>query len=426
MRMLFTYLERNADFHVHLIAPDVADFLYIEVPWAKNNSLASSADASNTTNSRIANEEYDPVKAYNQYKLDPRITEAWKCWLSLRGMTVKTFLRSQHSYCKLQKAIKDAEEAVVPKSASGDKIKFSNSEHTRAEQLLEELDMTRTAESGKKVGRDWAKEEIIQGRTPTKANLRFECHMLTDRFGPYSNKESTLLADIDDSILTDSICPEIADQIPEANKTIFVDNLPIDIDEDELTDLYSRCGEIESIEIFNLKPELDPGELTASALKELKKKRRMTGVKGTRYTRQRTPVYAIVTFKDEDGFKRGSIDMLRIFGMVIRRHAAKSYPARSVHKLYIENIPDGLYALDIEEKLSKLLHPDMYISLEIGQHVNSQPKNSVLSFPSYEVAHLAYEKLRIMDFGSEECTVNWMATPKDSMLHWTRKISPDP
>ena len=134
----------------------------------------------------------------------------------------------------------------------------------------------------------------------------------------------------------------------------------------------------------------------------------------------------MITFKDTEGFDRATKHMLCIFGMVIRRFAAKSFPARKIRKLYIENIPDGYFAIDIEEKLSKALHPHMYLSLEIGQHVNSQPRNLTLSFPSFEVAHYAYQNLKKLDFESEECTINWMPTPKNSMAHWTREIVPDP
>ena len=438
MRMLFHHLEQNADFHVHLIAPEIASFLYVDAPWFKNNSFTQirtdpQADDS-TTLQATGGTAYDTYKTFNETNHDPRISEAWKCWFSIRDAMVKTFLRSQRAYCELQKGIVEAENTKKKlkdkksksKSTSEDGIKFSNNEHGGAEELFEELDMMRTTESGKKVGRDYSKEEIERGRNPRNANLRFECHMLNDKFGPYSTPESSILADIDGSPDNNTICPEIANQLPETNRTIFVDNLPIDISEEELDDLYSRCGDIKSIKIFNLRPELDPGELKPSALKALKKKRRMTGMKGVKYSRQRTPIYAVITFHDEDSFDKASNDMLRIFGMVIRRHAARSNPARSLFKLYIENIPDGLYAIDVEEKLSKVLYPNVYVSLEIGQHVNSQPSNLVLTFPSYEVAHYAYGQLQTVDFGSDECTFNWMATPKDSMAHWTRKISPDP
>lgn len=420
MRMLFTHLENNADFHVHLIAPEVAAFLYVEVPWIKDNLFTSSAKYISSHNQDGLD---DPFKTFQN---DPRLADTWKCWLSMRDALVKNFIRSQHAYCVLQETIKEYEEQKDNEEDKS-KIKFSNSEHSKAEELLEELNMMRIRENGEKVGRDFAQEKIVNGRYPTKATLRFECHMLNGKFGPYGDQKSSILADLDDSnTMLSEICPEIANQLPAATRTIFVDNLPINIDKEELDDLYSRCGGIESIEIFNLHPELDPGELGAEALKKLRKQRRMTGIKNVKYSRERTPIYAMITFKDTDGFERATNDMLRIFGMVIRRLAAKSFPARNLHKIYIENVHNGYFAIDVEQKLSKALHPHMYLSLEIGQHVNSQPRNLTLSFPSFEAAHYAYQHLKTLNFESEECTINWMPTPKNSMAYWTREIVPDP
>ena len=391
-RVLFQQLENNADLHVHLIAPEVAAFFYVEVPWIKENQFTSSAKSISSQSKAGLD---DPFETFHN---DPRLADAWKCWLSLRDALVEKFVWSQHAYCKLQEAIEESEKQAIEqndKEALKSGIKFSNSEHSKAEELLEELDMMRVRENGEKVGRDFAKEKIVTGRYPTKATLRFECHMLNDRFGPYGDQKSSILADLGDSnTLVNEICPEISNQLHTATRTIFVENLPINIDEEELNDLYSRCGELESIKIFNLRPDLDPGELRGEALKKKKKQRRMTGIKNVKYSRERTPIYAMITFKDTDGFDRATNHMLRIFGMVIRRLAAKSLPARKIYKLYIENIPDGYFAIDIEEKLSKALYPNMYLSLEIGQHVNSQPKNLTLSFPSFEVAHYAYQNLQ--------------------------------
>jgi hypothetical protein len=426
MKMLYHHLERNANFHVHLIAPEVADFLYVDVPWLKHGVQNDATDISSSTTKRDG--LLDPYKTFQN---DPRLAEHWKSWFSLRDELVKTLMQSQHAYCDLQAAINkldtvtnESTKLKVKTSMSG--IKFTNTEHVRAEQLLDELDMLRTRANGEKVGRDWAHEEVFQGRTPTKANLKFECHMLNDRFGPYANEESTFMVDLNETKNNSfEVSPEIATQLPATNKTILVDNLPIDINEEELEELYSRCGNIKSINIFNLRPDLDPGELTDAALRTMLKKSRMKGGKNVKYNRKRTPVYAIITYEDESGCKRALNDMLRIFGMIIRRHASKSYPARTLNKLHIENIPDGIFAIDIEEKLSKLLHPDMYLSLDIGQHVNSQASSLTLSFPSYEVACCAYEQLKNLEFGSDEGTIHWLSTPDDSLKYWKREMLPE-
>ena len=164
---------------------------------------------------------------------DPSIEEVWRCWLSKRDSIAKSLVKvqAQRSYYQHQKSIKGVEKVARHKKRKSEisGIKFSNIEHSGAEALLEELEMMRTAENGKMVGRDWKKEKIIQGRVPTKAPLRFECHMLNDRLGRYSSQKSSFLADTDNSSLISLICPDIENQLPKTNTTIFVDNLPIDI-----------------------------------------------------------------------------------------------------------------------------------------------------------------------------------------------------
>jgi len=435
MKMLIPNLERCADYHVHLIAPDVANFFYLDVPWFKHDS------DSKLPHTFPADIKLKTNQAYESYRQlgsgDPRLGESWKCWISLRDALVKSFLRSQHVYSNLQKAIMENQEYKSEeklKSLPDDKqlekimVKFSSSEYDRAEELLEELDTLRTRPgSGEKVGIDWATENIAQGRNPKKVHLRFQCFMLNDKFGPYSNGESAFLADMNDYHLESAICPDIVNNLPKANKIIFVDNLPIDISEEELKYLYSRCGAIKSIDIFNLRPELDPGEWGSKAKAERRKQMRMSGMKRANNTdRRRSPVYAMIKFEDEGGHKCATNDTLRIFGMVIRMHPAKSYPARNLNQLHIENIPDGLYAIDVETKLSKILHPNMYVSLQVGQHINSQPRRCTINFPTFETAYHAYQELQTVDFGCDECKLNWMQTPNDSMEYWTRNIIPDP
>lgn len=203
--------------------------------------------------------------------------------------------------------------------------------------------------------------------------------------------------------------------------------MPIDVTHDELRYLYSRCGPIALIDIFNLRPDLDPGELSKGEKNKLMKRDRKSGLKNAgQYRIKRTPIYARIQFKDEDGYKIATIDMLRIFGMVVRRHAVKTIPARNIQCIYIEDIPPGYFAIDLEEKLSKILNPHMYISLKLGQHVNSQPKSCQIMFPTYEVAHFAFEKLKGIHFGKEKCNIHFMKTPENANEYWTRDLVSEP
>ena len=424
MKMLFPNLKRRADFHVHLIATELAEFFYVDVP----ERIRNEGSTANPLDDLLI-----PIG-----RSDKRINEAWNDWNSMRDELVTTFLSSQRMYCKLHSASKKKEKegpqeskASEPKEDEVNKVmvQYSNGEHKRAEELIEELNRLRTTADGELVGRSPVEGLGLAGRAPKGANLRFECLMLNDKFGPYCNAETALLADLNDPHLNSlgEISPDIIDHLPVTNRTIFIDNLPIDVTREELEYLYSRCGAIESIEIFNLMPELDPGELTKKSMMAQRKQNRMSGSKGATQAKDvRTPVYGMIKFEDEDGYARASLDMLRIFGMVIRRHAVKTQPARNIHTLYIENIPKGFFAMDLEEKLSKILNPDMYISLELGQHVNAQPKSCEITFPTFEVSHLAYQQLQKVHFGDDKCTIHWMKTPDNATAYWTRHMNPEP
>jgi len=426
MKMLFTNLKRRVGFHVHFIATELAEFFYVELPEQMQGE-GSSID--------LYEMPLEPMG-----KSDARINESWENWNSLRDDLVDTFLSSQHMYVRLQSAIKKGDsdqkekksktKAVEVEEEEVEKImvKYSNDAHERtAEELVEELDRLRTNADGEMVGRSPATMQR-PGRAPKGANLQFECLMLHDKFGPYSNADTAFLADLEGRhhSMFGEISPDIVDHLPDTNRSIFVDNLPIDITREELEYLYSRCGSVESIEVFNLRPDLDPGELTKNAMRRRRKRNRMSGKKGaTQIRNERSPVYAVIKFEDIDGYNSAAIDMLRIFGMVIRRQAVKSHPARNMHKLFIEDIPEGLIAMDLEEKLSKALHPDMYISLKLSQHANAQPKSCEITFPTFEVSHHAYHQLKQLDFGDQKLNLHWMKTPANAVAYWTREQLPN-
>ena len=431
MKMLLVNLKKKTGFHVHLVAMELANFLYVDLP------LQAVSDALIVD----AVDDMDELPSVPLGRSDVRVNESWNDWNSLRDDLVDVFLSSQHMHVKLQSAVKKSEIKTLEKkqkkeiAKSGLKedelektmIKYSNDATKRTDELLAELDLLRTTEGGDLVGRSPVEQQRA-GRAPKAAHLRFECLMLNGMFGPYSNAETAFVADLDSCLSRDVISPELAMALPETNKTVFVDNLPIDVTREELEYLYSRCGGIESIEIFNLRPDLDPGELSNKQVMERKKKNRMSGMKGAKQiSSQRSPVYAMIKFEDEKGYESATIDILRIFGMVIRRHAVKSHPARNIHTIFIEGIPQGRFAMDFEEKLSKLLKPNMYISLMLGQHVNAQAKSCEIIFPTFEVAYYAHQQLHNFKTGDadEKCVIDWMKTPENAMAYWTRDLSPN-
>lgn len=234
--------------------------------------------------------------------------------------------------------------------------------------------------------------------------------------------------------------------IPNANRTIMIDNLPIDISNEELETLYSRCGPIRSIHIFNIRPHLDPGKLSKKKLMERRRGNRLSGAAAASMQgkgRVRTPVYAIIEFETDEGYSTATKDVLRIFGMIIRRHAVRSVPVgrnadevigrynlenddgMPTMRLYIEYLPPGLRSIDLEAIISDALKPYVELIPAVGNHHLKKAQGCLIQFPTFESAFVSYHILKGVDFGSEECTVNWMKTPGKALQFWTRNIGLD-
>lgn len=139
----------------------------------------------------------------------------------------------------------------------------------------------------------------------------------------------------------------------KADRTVFLDNLPIDVDHEELLDVYSRCGDIESIKIFNVRADLDPGAKSLDGKKLTPKKSLARGVFHDRSSR--TPVYAMIKFVNNEGYERVTDINLRIFGVILRRHAVRTRLCSEFKTLYIENI-QGFFALDLGMSVFLILH----------------------------------------------------------------------
>jgi len=241
---------------------------------------------------------------------------------------------------------------------------------------------------------------------------------------PFSSPQSSLAStDSSDTVIVP----------PPARTTVFLENLPIDMTELRLTELYSRCGDIASVKIFNQRPDLDPGPLSASQKRERRRQhvRSISMRRKRRWNPPRTPVYGLITFEDEQGYGRCVNDTLRIFGMLIEKHPVRSIQASDMRKLFIEGIPAGEFtSTDFETKLYHVLQP--YISLNSDfagmGHGSHQRRKSIhsceIKFPSFEVAFQSYHKLMLdldMIRNIDDCTVQWLRTPRDAELWWTRR-----
>ena len=202
---------------------------------------------------------------------------------------------------------------------------------------------------------------------------------------------------------------------------VFLDNLPIDASEEEVRLLYSRCGPVHSVQICNQRPDLDPGPLSKLKIDE----RRRTALKSmtakySKWQRPRTPVYGIVEFVEEKGYQRATEDVLRIFGMVVRRHPVRSVPATQVTCLYIENLKDGKPCLELEYELEHVMK--LQVSLQPGQKANVLVGSCEIVFPSFDVAWEAYSRLQNLKCIKDgDGQVQWFRTVKYAEKWWTRE-----
>jgi hypothetical protein len=214
-------------------------------------------------------------------------------------------------------------------------------------------------------------------------------------------------------------------QAAPTDQLVFVDNLPIDISEETLMDAYSRCGPIEAIQVHHRKPDLDPGRKSEDSKKKIRKPSKARQI----WQRPRTPLYATILYRDVAGAEKASVDPLRIFGMVLDKHLIRSHRASDMNKLYLEDISKEHDVTSIEYELSQILHPSLYVCLDIERRRQKRIKGRAsceIKFPDFESTHWAYSKLSAdltLLKDDDECSLHWMPTPRDALLYWTRQLN---
>lgn len=239
----------------------------------------------------------------------------------------------------------------------------------------------------------------------------------------------------------------------QEDRIVFLSNLPIDTSEDEIDSVYSRCGQLESIQLFNLRPDLDPGPLSTIQMKERLRMKKMMRKKNTYAAqgRPRTPVYAMLRFQTDAGYQMATSQELCIFGCVIRRHPVLSIKSHDVTTLYLEHIPPHLVSVDVENRLGELLYPHkLSLMLDGTQELGldgciknidayyqeySRPSSCQIRFADYRAAAQAYHWIReggkkifkrssnSVDEINGNLEVHWFQTPSNSMDYWTRDVS---
>jgi len=221
----------------------------------------------------------------------------------------------------------------------------------------------------------------------------------------------------------------VAELEAPSDRLVFIDNLPIDVSVQTLTAAYSRCGAIDDITIFHRREDLDPGRRSDDGKKKV---RRPSSASRRSWERPRTPLYATILYRENTGALKATQDPLRIFGMVVDHHLIRSHRAGDMTSLYIENISPKLDVSAIEYELSQILHPRLYVCLDIDRRrqkgLVGQP-NAVIQFPDFESAYWAHSRLsqELMRLSFDDTilktAVHWMPTPRDAMLYWTRKLN---
>ena len=219
--------------------------------------------------------------------------------------------------------------------------------------------------------------------------------------------------------------------VPGRDRMVFVDNVPVDMTTMELHTLYNRCGPVESVQLFNQRPDLDPGRLSLSAVALNKKNHRNNAhfQKSKYYERAKSPVYALITFASKEGYTTCIDPNLRLFGMIIERHDVRSYQATSMTKLFIDGIPPSWSARDLEQEMTRCLDPLLTVYLDLGANSQRYGTSCEIHFPSFDITYLSYQKLlQDMDLSREgekespSPSINFFRTPRDALKYWTREL----
>ena len=249
--------------------------------------------------------------------------------------------------------------------------------------------------------------------------------------------------------------PLDGDELPPIDRLVMVDNLPIDMTQETLFQMYGRMGTIEAIQIFNQRPDLAPVRKAIDSKKKIRNAS-STSYRSKKWERPRTPVYALILYQDATGAAKASCDPLRIFGMVVDHHLMRSFPASDMHALYLEDVvPSSLFGYDvrtIESGLNTLFEPIhlnvclddyhhnySYLDRQKKKGLNQKPLSYKITFPNFHAAYTSYWKLKYeLELLQEEekdanhkahelmppiPSLHWMKTPPDAVLYWTRKLN---
>ena len=406
LKNLFPRLKQKIQFHVPLIISELAHFLYVDIPVDIDG------------NEPPLYQEIFNEKAYKKI-LDERLDNAWEKWNKMRVSQSKSLSVAQNYFALFDI---EKENYAIEKKRIELSLEQTPNEETKTVDSSSDNDQMESQAT-------ISKEKVIKHKEGY--------HVIFDAI---QLKPINVNTSKGDERLPLSV--KLHQQSNMSKNKVFLINLPIDITSEELEDCYSRCGPITSIQIFNLRPDLDPGKRSLQQRRVITKKERLN----MKEIPKCTPIYALVEFATNEGYQMATNINLIIFGMVIRRHTVKTVPTEKITSLFIENIPSGYFGLDLEYKFNKVLQPHIYVCLDtvegfqggVTAHRYQETKSTMIQFPSFELALFAYEKLKTIDIFEEsllsdefesntskheKCTLQWLKTPSNAMKFWTRQIS---
>jgi hypothetical protein len=435
------FLKDCSPSHSHLIAVAVADFFYVDT-----GVNIKSADPS------VVGPEKTSAHVVGKHRL---LHAAQKRYDKLRDDFIVDLMKLQHEFASWDNpAIAEKEKSIISTTTTQqNNISIMDDDDISSDLSVSEFLKAQepySAESRLKQ-RDEVKGTLIELR---QVGLNAEAGAESKKKGRGRPKMGAHLSFTAIRInKSDVLSPNESDLMTkeenataEEDRLVFINNLPIDITEEEIDEIYSRCGPLDSIELFNLRPDLDPGPLTSKRLRELCRNKKLRNKNSfqngnSMQHRPRTPVYGILRFKTEEGYKVATNPDLCIFGCVIRRHPVLSIKPKAMDTLYLENIPTYLQSISLEQKLAQLLQPhNLHVMLDgmkgVGLQEYSKPSSCQVKFPDFQTANHAYHCMKegiVTDNTSgsdetgdeknnEDFQVHWFRTPSNSLDYWTRDL----
>jgi len=132
-------------------------------------------------------------------------------------------------------------------------------------------------------------------------------------------------------------------------------------------------------------------------------------------------------FETHEAYEKALDDHLTIFGMIIRKRAVRSLPPQlDILSLYINNIPPGYGTYTIEQRLSKILSPQVYVCVpKLGKNFEGDIASCEIRFESWDTVQWTYEKLKddVSSWAEDgSCFLHYMESPPDAMSYWLREV----